>query len=97
MGENCSGLTSGFGKKECASGDSGEEGEGSLPGLVTADERFSAVRSFLETEVLNLKRLDPNNLERKLPSWSFCFDFFCTSSLTVSWTLLVFTEALLYP
>ena len=70
--------------------------KGSLPGLVTADERFSAVRSFLETEVLNLKRLDPNNLERKLPSWSFCFDFFCsTSSLTVSWTLLVFTEAAL--
>ena len=51
-------------------GDEGLEGEPVLPCLVS-----SAVRSFLETEVLNLSRLEPNSRDKKFPSClsSFCF------------------------
>ena len=48
-------------------GEDGLEGETELPCLVS-----SAVRSFLETEVLNLSRLEPNSRDKKFPS-SFCF------------------------
>ena len=37
--------------------------------------RLSSVKSFFETEVLNLNRLEPNNLDKKFPSWSFCLCF----------------------
>ena len=30
--------------------------------------RLSSVKSFFETEVLNLNRLEPNNLDKKFPS-----------------------------
>ena len=50
-------------------GEDGLEGETGLPCLVS-----STVRSFLETEVLNLSRLEPNSRDKKFPSCpSFCF------------------------
>ena len=42
--------------------------------------RFSSVKSFFETDVLNLNRLEPNNLDKKFPSWSFCLCFECVGS-----------------
>ena len=48
--------------------------------------RFSSERSFLETEVLILNRFDPNNLDKKFPSWSFCFSLALFLLRMSSWT-----------